>query len=362
MNISNVCFGYYEDGNLILKELLMSNDQYNDISKKVVIKNRDLPSLRNTIENNSNNKRFSIKDADYNEENSDNENENYYHLDLIKGLHKGIIENNTFVKNINELNDSNYKFIVYFGNTDTDNQELGAIFPVKQNLLFKRQKLLILFDSPKGSSEEPNLKNVPSENLIQLPHDNSIATFYVKNKDNNKNIFKLNVFKPIDFDDVFNADYLKNSFSKRTLERFTSSDEKLKLTTDGLNVSFIKKDEDESKDDDSYEIESNENIIKKIHSRDVLTDTIANFSGNGNCTIQNIDKKQLVRVLNEMTEYAETDAGCNYDIKNIPQIKDDNLFVTVDSIPIFCSLLNNHVIKKLLTNTIRVPYYDKYSE
>lgn len=343
MNISKVCFGYYENGNFRLKSLLMNDDQYESISKKLVIKDRNLPSLRASIENTSNNnKKFSIKDID------EKEDINSYQLELIKTLYNDINQNTEYFKKIEELNDSNYQFIVYLGDTDAENQKLGVIFPVKKNILFKSKKILMFFDSKKATSKAPNLKSIPSDPIIQLPHENSISTFYVKTKDDGKNIFKLNVFKPVDFDDVFNTNLLKNSFARKTLDRFTSSDEKLKLTSDGLNVSFVKNNDDE--------------ITNKIKSRDELIDTLANFSGNGHCTIQNINKNKLNKVLEEMKDYASTDAECNYDVKNIPKIKQNDLLITVDSLPIFCSLLNNHVIKKLLTDTIRVPYYDKYNE
>lgn len=359
--ITKIFFGYRDKKlkKYNLTEVSMSDEQLKELTSKVSspkkVKNSFSESYENKYETPNS---FYIKKDDL-------ENNDSYHFEIFNEINyniKNYIDGNTEVLDEDEVtfsemtdikdilkkdanNKTINKFVVYVFRENDDNLNV-CLYDCLDNGLFKHKKALSYFTKHKGSSGIPELETIREDETLQLPTEPPIAEF--KNKfEDDYTVYIYNVFS---FDKAMSVQEIKSRYVDKKIDAF--SDGQMKLTNDDVSVNFVDSWNNEDKNCDL-------NAIKKIIKNDEkLINSVSSFSGNGNCKIKRIGKDKVYNVLERLNDFVDNNENVKFSHDNIPKIKDDKIIVSKDSIPIFCALLDNSIVQKLLDGEIKIPFYN----
>lgn len=135
-----------------------------------------------------------------------------------------------------------------------------------------------------------------------------------------------------------------NEYAGQTLERFSGQDdERLTLTKDNVSVDIVN-------------ISDVKSIITSNYK---LSKSLSLYTGNGNRTINQINKKQLQSAIERIRNHVN-DEGSLYSESDIPKFLDseNKIVVQGNQIKIFAALLENKIVEKILDNKIELPYFN----
>ena len=180
-----------------------------------------------------------------------------------------------------------------------------------------------------------------------MPVSDCLASIYKRKDSNEGKQYKAKIYQAVIFDKAFKTLETQHKYVDRTLEKFASTSDPIKLLKDDkVTVSF-----------------SNLDKLKQvIYDDDHLTKTFAAFHDNKNRIIKQIDLQKLKDVLDTLKDHIQNNADAGFELKNIPVLNSSNkLEVTEDSVPTFAALLDNKVIQRLLSNKIEIPYFKRHS-
>jgi hypothetical protein len=275
---------------------------------------------------------------------SGDDNTKAYQLDILKSLLIGI-ENTPILKSTNDVFDDGglkYTLVGYLSKEDNGNQEL-FLYRLKETNLVKDSGFWI-FKKKNAASKSNSVKIEQVDTGFNLPVSDCLASIYKRKDSNEGKQYKAKIF-----DKIFQTVETQHKYVDRTLEKFASTSDPIKLLKDDkVTVSFEK---------------SNLDRLKQvIYSDDHLTKTFATFHDNKKRIIKQIDLQKLKDVLDTLKDYIQNNADAGFELKNIPVLNSSNkLEVTEDSVPTFAALLDNKVIQRLLSNKIEIPYFKRHS-
>lgn len=324
-------------------KLGFTDDQLNELSKMLV-----KPSERSmvnymdkeTIEALNTSNKYYI---------SGDDNTEAYQLDILKRLLMNI-ENTPVLNSTNNVFNNgnlNYILIGYLSQENNGNQEL-FLYRLKETNLVKDRGFWI-FKKKNAASKSHSVKIEQVDDGFNLPISDCLASIYKRKDSNEGKQYKAKIYQAVMFDKIFQTVETQHEYVDRTLEKFASTSNPIKLLKDDkVTVSFKNSDLNKLK--------------QVIYSDDPLTKTFATFHDNKNRIIKQIDLQKLKDVLDTLKDYVQDNADAGFEIKNIPVLNSSNeLEVTEDSVPTFAALLDNKVIQRLLSNQIEIPYFKKHS-
>ncbi|USS89854.1 hypothetical protein [Fructilactobacillus cliffordii] len=236
-----------------------------------------------------------------------------------------------------------YTGIVYLSTDKNKGLKRLDIYELRKSLKVNNKKVWLNFFKKKvGTGTADALQLFSLTDGFYLPIDNCLCSFVVNNKYDSKKT--LNIYNVYKIDEIFNSTKIMESYASTTVDRLNGGSDRIKLTSDNLDVCF--------EDDIS-------NINKKIKSDKNLMHTFAVFSGNGNSKIKKISKKQLNDVFEKLYDYAGENKS-KFKKNDIPSLdlNSGEIKVKTNQIPIFAGLLNNKIIERLLDGEIVIPYYN----
>lgn len=359
--ITKIFFGYRDEKleKYNLTEVSMSDEQLKELTSKVSSPKKVKKSFSESYENEYETpKSFYINKGDL-------ENNESYHFEILNEINNNIkkyVDGNNEIIDENEVNFSEMtdikdilkkdvnnkminKFVVYVFKKDDGNINV-CLYDCLDNGLFKHKKALAYIKRHKGASGIPELETIREEETLQLPTEKAIAEFENKAEDD-YTVYVYNVFS---FDKAMNVHEIKSRYVDKKVDSFSSG--QMKLTTDHMSVSFV---DSWNNEDENCDL----NLIKKIiKDNEKLANSVSNFSGNHNCKIKKIGKDKVYNVLKSLNNFVDSNEKVKFSHDNIPKIKEDKIIVSKDSIPIFCSLLDNSIIQKLLDGEIKIPFYN----
>lgn len=278
---------------------------------------------------------------------SGDDNAKAYQLDILKSLLIGI-ENTPILKSTNDVFDDGglkYTLVGYLSKEDNGNQEL-FLYRLKETNLVKDSGFWI-FKKKNAAFKSNSVKIEQVDTGFNLPVSDCLASIYKRKDSNEGKQYKAKIYQAVIFDKVFKTLETQHKYVDRTLEKFASTSDPIKLLKDDkVTVSF-----------------SNLDKLKQvIYDDDHLTKTFAAFHDNKNRIIKQIDLQKLKDVLDTLKDHIQNNADAGFEIKNIPVLNSSNkLEVTEDSVPTFAALLDNKVIQRLLSNKIEIPYFKRHS-
>lgn len=324
-------------------KLGFDNEQLEELSK-ILAK----PSERNmvnyldndTIEDLDNSNKYYINGDDNTES---------YQLDILKKLITDIPKI-PILKSIDDIfQDDNLKYslIGYLSEEENGNQEL-FLYQLKKVNLVKDNSFFIfnkkIYTKKNAASQSNSIKVEQVTNGFNLPTSGCLASIYKRRNSSEGNQYKAKIYRAYNFDEVFQTSETKRKYVERNIQKFESSISL--ILKDNVSVSFEK---------------ANIDTLKKvIYSDDHLTKTFCNYHDTKTRKIKKIKYESLEKVLNTLKTYVKNNADAEFEIRNIPILKDMKLEVTEDSVPIFAALLDNKVIQRLLDNKIEIPYFKRH--
>lgn len=324
-------------------KLGFNDDQLDKLSKMLVI-----PSERSMV-NYMDEDTIEALDTSNKYYISGDDNTKAYQLDILKNLLIGI-ENTPILKSTNDVFDNGglkYTLVGYLSKEDNGNQEL-FLYRLKETNLVKDSGFWI-FKKKNAASKSNSVKIEQVDAGFNLPVSDCIASIYKRKDSNEGKQYKAKIYQAVMFDKIFQTVETQHKYVNRTLEKFASTNDPIKLLKDDkVTVSFKR---------------SNLNRLKQvIYSDDHLTKTFATFHDNKNRIIKQIDLQKLKDVLDTLKDHVQNNADAGFELKNIPVLNSSNkLEVTEDSVPTFAALLDNKVIQRLLSNKIEIPYFKRHS-
>lgn len=320
-------------------KLGFSNKQLQDLSK-ILVK----PSERNmvnylsedTIESLSNSTKYYISGDDDTES---------YQLDILKELLNDINNDWPVLKSIASIlgdDKLEHTLIGYLSKEKNGNQEL-FLYQLKRTNLIKDRGFFVL-KKKIAATKNKRIEVEQIDNGFNLPTSDCLASIYKRQDNSEGKQYKVKVYQAYLFDEVFQTSETQHKYVERTLNKFQTS---IKITKDdGVAISFEKA--------------NLTNLKNVIYSDNQLMKTFSNYHDNKNRIIKKIEYNKLEEVLKILKSHVENNADAEFEIKNIPNLIDDRLEVTEDSIPTFAALLDNKVIQRLLNNRIEIPYFKKH--
>lgn len=324
-------------------KLCFNDDQLDEVSKMLV-----RPSERGMV-NYMDKDTIEALDTSNKYYISGDDNTKAYQLDILKSLLIGI-ENTPILKSTNDVFDDGglkYTLVGYLSKEDNGNQEL-FLYRLKETNLVKDSGFWI-FKKKNAASKSNSVKIEQVDTGFNLPVSDCLASIYKRKDSNEGKQYKAKIYQAFIFDKIFQTVETQHKYVDRTLEKFASTSDPIKLLKDDkVTVSFEK---------------SNLDRLKQvIYSDDHLTKTFATFHDNKKRIIKQIDLQKLKDVLDTLKDYIQNNADAGFELKNIPVLNSSNkLEVTEDSVPTFAALLDNKVIQRLLSNKIEIPYFKRHS-
>lgn len=346
MQINYVCLVLYNglDDNLVYK-LPLGDDVIETIEESLespsTFSMKKYSDIRETL--NSPNK-YSVVDTDIS-----------YHTEILTTLMTKIESGQTellrtWTDGFSEANANYKKFIAYYNEVTENKIYTNSVYmyPLFDRMLVgNRVTMFKVRRFNVTDAEELYIK--PIENSIDLPTDKKkcVVSFHKRIQEQQETT-KVNVYKALDFDNLFNTSQIKERYVANTLHKFSNGDNQTLLTADRVKV----------------QINGNDTAITDLISSDEhLTKTFASFTGSTKNTIQKINLNRVEEVLTKLRDYSERNADCNFTSNNVPSIVETNegkvLRVNVNSVPIFAALLENKIIQRLLNDKIQIPYYNR---
>ncbi|MGN9011041.1 hypothetical protein [Lactobacillus amylovorus] len=318
-----------------------SNDQLDELAKEIII-----PSERGMVDYTASDTIESLLTPNKYYISGD-ENSNYYQIDILEELMKGL-DKTKELQSMNDLYNDNellYNVVGYLVEEDNGNKGLFLYQLKKTNLV--KDKGFWIFKKKAGSGNGAEVKVEQITDGFNLPVDDCLASLYKRKDEAEGKVYKARIYQAYLFDKVFGTSETQHKYVDRTLKKFGNSESQITIARNEIKVSFT----------DIKKLET------KIYSDSHLTKTFANYHDTSRRKIKQISSDKLKEVLDTLKDFVKNNADAGFEQKNIPVFDDDakELKVSEDSIPTFAALLDNKVIQRLLNNQIEIPYYKRMS-
>lgn len=230
--------------------------------------------------------------------------------------------------------------IYYF---EENNSILLYLTSVKKRQLLIKDKVLFQLGSIEFKEHSGPERSIPVavseiENGLDLPMSNFLCEI---SRTDGK--YSIKIYDVFSLDSELQLTSHINEYARKTLNRFSSqNDERLTLTKDNVNVDI------------------NISDVESIVTTDFkLSRSLSLYNGNGNRTINQIDKSQLCSAIERLREHVN-DENSPYCESDIPEFIDEENKIKVqgNQIKIFAALLDNKIVEKILDNKIELPFFD----
>lgn len=232
-----------------------SNDQLDELAKEIII-----PSERGMVDYTASDTIESLLTPNKYYISGD-ENSNYYQIDILEELMKGL-DKTKELQSMNDLYNDNellYNVVGYLVEEDNGNKGLFLYQLKKTNLV--KDKGFWIFKKKAGSGNGAEVKVEQITDGFNLPVDDCLASLYKRKDEAEGKVYKARIYQAYLFDKVFGTSETQHKYVDRTLKKFGNSESQITIARNEIKVSFT----------DIKKLET------KIYSDSHLTKTFANY-------------------------------------------------------------------------------------
>lgn len=268
-----------------------------------------------------------------------NFNEETYNSSILNALSESIKSNNhDYMPRLDKLPSyfKNIMLVIYV----KDNE--AFIFEESVKNIYLSNKGFLWFRKKWEEQNAYALKSV--DEIISLPVDRKKCIASI-----NFDEERFYIYNSYAFDNCFNLSESQKISAKNNIEKFWNNtyriaNNQVKVTIDDY------KENDESK---------KKKINELIESDPKIYDPLSRYTNNKKRKINSIDTERIKYVITYLYQYVKNNKEAPFSEDQIPNFKNGELIVTLDSLPIFAALLDNKIIVSLLEGKVKIPYYEK---